>query len=358
MAMTLQGRPAPQRRFRSRSLAGGMLLAGILAASGASAAERVMDRSMCLYDPVGATGMIAQQFQDYLIWARSQGVAIHLRTYTDEGVVAKDLKAKRCDAAGLTGIRAKQFVDFSGSLDMVGGLQTYAQEHTAIRVMASDKAAPYMHQDGYEIAGVLPGGKVYLFSRDKRFLDSLEAAAGKKVAVIGYDRQASVVANVAGASPVPASIASFGPMFNNHSVDMAYAPAIAYKPLELYKGLGRTGGVADFVLGMLSLQMVIRQDRFPEGFAAASRRWALDKGWSQAMAFVRRADHTIPDHYWVKINGQRETKYRRMLTDIRQRLWQQGWYDHRMQHLLKKIRCARDAAMAECSQDSEGGPVR
>ena len=73
-------------------------------------------------------------------------------------------------------------------------------------------------------------------------LDSLQAAAGKKVAVIGYDKQARVVANVAGASPVPATIASFGPLFNNHSVDMAYAPAIAYKPLELYKGLGENGG--------------------------------------------------------------------------------------------------------------------
>ena len=335
------------------ALAGPALLGCVGAATAAP-----IERTLCLFDPVGANGMVAQQFQDYLIWARSKGVDFKLTTYTDEGVVAKDLRARRCDAAGLTGIRTKQFVDFAGSLDMVGGLQTYAQQHTAIRVMASDKAADLMSEGPYTVAGVLPGGKVYLFSRDKGFLDSLEAAAGKKVAVIGYDKQASVVANVAGASPVPASIASFGPMFNNHSVDMAYAPAIAYEPLELYKGLGESGGVADFVLGMLSLQMVILHDRFPDGFAAASRRYAVDEGWDRAIRLIEKADETIPDRYWVHIDGQRETKYRRMLSDIRERLWDNGWYNHRMQHLLKKIRCDTNGALAECSTNTEGGAVR
>ncbi|WP_353248686.1 putative solute-binding protein [Salinisphaera sp. T31B1] len=334
-----------------------MLTTGLLCLVGHAAWADSATRTICVYDPVGASGPIIEQFQDYVIFARDHGVVFDLRPYTSEEVVASDFKAGRCDAAGLTGIRVKQFVDFAGSLDMVGGLQTYEQLHTAIRVMASDKAAPLMHENGYEIAGIVPGGKVFLFSRDKRFLDSLEAAAGKKVAVIGYDRQARVVANVAGASPVPATIASFGPLFNNHSVDMAYAPSIAYRPLELYKGLGESGGVADFVLGMLSLQMVVHRDRFPADFPAASRRWALDNAWDRVIPRIRQADREIPEHYWVPIDGQRETKYRGMLREIRQRLWDQGWYNHRMQHLLKKIRCASDGGLAECSLDSEGGAV-
>lgn len=335
-----------------------VMACGLLGApASALAGNDVVTRTMCIFDPVGASGMIAQQFQDYVIWARGHGVKFKLKTYTDEGVVAKDLKAGRCDAAGLTGIRAKQFVDFAGSLDMVGGLQTYQQERTAIRVMASDKAAPLMKQGDYEIAGVLPGGKVYLFSSHKSYLASLKSAAGKKIAVIGYDKQAEVVANAAGASPVPATIASFGPMFNNHSVDMAYAPAIVYKPLELYKGLGKKGGIADFVLGMLSLQMVVHSDRFPAGFAAASRKWAVNNAWGRVMQMVSQADKSIPEHYWVKISGDRETKYRQMLRKIRQTLWNKGWYNHRMQHLLKKIRCSDDPSLAECSLDTEGGPV-
>lgn len=320
--------------------------------------DSVITRSICVYDPVGASGPIVEQFQDYIIFAQEHGVAFDLRSYTSEDVAASDFKTGRCDAVGLTGIRMKQFVPFAGSLDMVGGLQTYDQMHTAVRVMASDKAAPLMREGEYEVAGVVPGGKVYLFSREKKFLDSLEAAAGKKVAVIGYDKQARVVANVAGASPVPATIASFGPLFNNHSVDMAYAPAIAYKPLELYKGLGENGGVADFVLGMLSLQMVVHRDRFPADFPAASRQWAVDHAWDRVIDRIKQSDAEIPDHYWVPINGQRETKYRSMLREIRQRLWDQGWYNHKMQHLLKKIRCSTNPGVAECSLDSEGGAVR
>ena len=47
-----------------------------------------------------------------------------------------------------------------------------------------------------------------------------------------------------------------------------------------------------------------------------------------------------------------------MFRKTRQKLWEQGWYSHRMQRLLKKIRCSTDASLAECSQDSEGGPVQ
>lgn len=345
--------------MRALSLYRRLLAASILAIAGlnAAAANSPVERSICVYDPVGASGAIIEQFQDYVLMAREAGVKFHLRPYTDEGVAAKDFKSGRCDAVGLTGIRAKQFVPFAGSLDMVGALQTYDQMHTAIQVMASDKAAPLMRNGEYEVAGVVPGGKVYLFSREKAFLESLESAAGKKVAVIGYDKQARVVANVAGASPVQASIASFGPMFNNHSVDMAYAPAIAYNALELYKGLGDSGGVADFVLGMLSAQMVIHRDRFPDGFAAESRRWAADTAWDRILPRIREADAAIPEKYWVHISGERETKYRNMLLEIRQQLWEEQWYDHRMQHLLKKIRCADDAGLAECSRDTEGGPV-
>lgn len=320
-------------------------------------AETVVQRSVCVFDPVGATGPVVEQFQDAMIMAREAGVALEIRPYTDEGVAANDFKSGRCDAVGVTGIRARQFVPFAGSLDMVGAIQTYDQQHTAIRVMASDKAADLMRHEGYEVAGVVPGGKVYLFSRDKAYLQSLEAAAGKKVAVIGYDKQARVVANVAGASPVAASIATFGPLFNNHSVDMAYAPAIAYEPLELYKGLGEDGGVADFVLGMLSLQLIIHRDRFPEGFAAEARRWAAEEAWDRIIPRIRQADADIPERYWVPISGERERKYRNMLLEIRQQLWEAKWYDHRMQHLLKKIRCSGNPSLAECSRDTEGGPV-
>ena len=46
-----------------------------------------------------------------------------------------------------------------------------------------------------------------------------------------------------------------------------------------------------------------------------------------------------------------------MFRNTREKLWDQNWYDHEMQHMLKKIRCSTNGGLAECSQDSEGGPV-
>ena len=345
--------PTPLKRLGQLTL----LLSLLWLSALSPAVAQTESRSFCIYDPIGANGFIYQSFQSYVVQAREWGVKLEPQAYTNEAVAAKDLRAGKCDIAAVTGIRAIHFVKFAGSLDMAGGLQTYDQEKTAIQVMSSPKAAKHMHQDGYEVVGVLPLGKAFLFSSQKRYLDSLDSIAGKKIAVMSYDKQASTLAKVAGASPVGATIASFGPMFNNGSVDLAYAPSFAYNALELYKGLGDSGAIADFVLGMLSGQMVIHQDRFPDAFGQKSREWVFNNMYAPTMRRVRKADTEIPEKYWVHISGERDKRYREMFRQTRERLWDQNWYDRKMQHLLKKIRCETDAGLAECSQPSEGGPV-
>lgn len=333
---------------------GGFVMLGAALQPAAAAGDA---KTFCIYDPIGANGFIYQSFQDYILQARSWGVTLKPKAYTDEAVAANDLKAGKCDMAAITGIRAIHFVKFAGSLDMAGGLQTYDQEKTAIRVMSSPKAAKYMQQDGYEVVGVVPLGKAFLFARNKKYLDSLKAMAGHKIAVMSYDKQASTLANVAGASPVGASIATFGPMFNNGSVDLAYAPSFAYNALELYKGLDGNGGIADFVLGMLSGQILINTKDFPSGFGQKSRSWVFNNMFASTLRRVKRSDADIPDKYWVHISGKRDANYREMFRKTRQKLWDDGWYNHRMQHLLKKIRCSSNPGLGECSLDSEGGSV-
>jgi len=333
------------------------LLFVVLASALPIQAAKLPVRTFCIFDPVGKNGFAYHELQSYVTAALDWGVKIKPKAYNDEGVAAADFNAGRCDAVGFTGVRNLKFVKFSGSLDMLGGLQTYAEERTAIEVLSSPKAAKYMTQGDIEVAGVIPGGKVFLFARNRDNLSSLSKAAGKKVAVLDADRQASTFANVAGASPVNASIASFGPMFNNGSVDYAYAPSFAYKALELYKGLGTRGGIADFPVGMLSLQMDIHRSRFPKGYGQHSRDWVMSTLMPVALKLVKRYDADIPMRDWVHIDAARIHKYRGLLVQIRQRLWDDGWYDHKMQHLLKKLRCKNDAAAAECSESTEGGPA-
>lgn len=342
------GRAVRRRLFAAVAL--------LLCSTALRAADAPVARSFCIFDPVGRNGAVYHELQDYVTAALEWGVRLEPKAYSDEQVAAADFNSGKCDAVGFTGIRNMKFVKIAGSLDMVGGLQTYDEERTAIEVMSSAKAAKYLVQGDVEVAGIAPGGKVFLFARDRDDLASLARAAGKKVAILDADRQASTFANVAGASPVNASIASFGPMFNNGSVDYAYAPAFAFKALELYKGLGTKGGIADFPLGMLSLQMDIHRSRFPEGYGQRSRQWVATQLMPIALKLEQQFDDAIPSHFWVHITAQRIGKYRDLLVQLRQRLWDENWYNHKTQHLLKNIRCKNDPSAAECSQNTEGGP--
>lgn len=128
-------------------------------------------------------------------------------------------------------------------------------------------------------------------------------------------------------------------------------------PLDLYKSLGEDGGVAGFVPGMLSLQLVIHRDRFPDGYGAESRISVVENIWDPVIKRIRQADEEKPDRDWAPISGEHEKKYRSMLLDIRQQLRSKGLYHHGIQRLLKTIRCKSDSSLAECNRDTEGGSI-
>ena len=320
-----------------------------------AAAER--ERRACVFDPVGADGFVYELFSDYAMQARDWGYALDARAYTDEAVAANDFKAGKCDMVVLSGVRTRALVPFAGSLDMAGGLEDYASLHRAITAMSQPKAASLMRANGDEVVGVVPLGKVFLFARDRQDLQGLDRLAGKRIAVLAYDRASRAVVETVGASPVPASIAKLGPLFNNGSADLTYAPAIAYEPLELERGVTPNGGIADFVLGTLSGQIVVHADRFDAEFGQRSRRWVADTLFDDMQARLEKAEADIPASLWVPINAERSERYRAMFRDVREQLWKEQWYSHRMQRLLKKIRCAEAPGRAECSLESEGGPV-
>ncbi|HEU0195967.1 MAG TPA: putative solute-binding protein [Nevskiaceae bacterium] len=344
----------------SKLSAAAMVVAGALAAGmtpAQPAAAATVTRSFCIYDPIGANGFIYQSYQPYIVQALNWGVKLVPKPYTDEIVAMADFSSGKCDMVEVPGINNIHLEKFAGSLDMLGGLRSYKGLHTAIEVMSSPKAAKLMTQGDVETVGVLPAGKVFLYARDRANLLDFSHNTGKKVAILDGDQQAITFANVFGVSAVPASLVTFGPMFNNGSVDFAYAPAFAYQALELYKGLGTKGGVATYVLGNLTTQTDIHKNRFPSNYGQASRTWTVQHMWADTMRRVRAEDASIPKKYWVHIDAAQTKKYNALTVATRQRLWQENWYSHTMQKLLKHIRCHNDPAMAECSMDTEGGPA-
>jgi len=103
------------------------------------------------------------------------------------------------------------------------------------------------------------------------------------------------------AQPVSADINNFATQFNAGSIDMIAAPTLAYKPLELNKGLGAKGGIARFPLMILTYQVVLNPAKFPAGFGEKSRGYWAGQ-FDRAMALIGNADAGIPgrprNHQW------------------------------------------------------------
>ncbi|MHB1587869.1 MAG: putative solute-binding protein [Acidiferrobacteraceae bacterium] len=344
----------PKTRLRHVLYSVGIVL---LLALGPPAWAGNVRRTLCVFDVSGASGAVYQLMQDYAIEAQRWGVDFRLRPYTDESTAKDDFEAGKCAAVELTGVRNRSLVKFAGSLDMMAALPDYKALHLAIDTISSPRAAPLMRAGPYETVGIFPGGAVYLFGRDRRILTDYKALTGARMSVLSYDQQAVQMARFAGVSMVPANISTFGSLFNNGSVTLCYAPALAYFPLELYKGLGTRGGILQLNLGMLTFQIDTHWKRFPKDFGARSRSWVARHDWRPAMQMIRRVTTRIPARYWVRPSRPQASGYRQMFAEVRQQLWQQHVYSRRMQVLLKRIRCREHPADPECSSHMEGPPV-
>ena len=306
----------------------------------------------CIFDPVGARGPVYSSMLDYQTQALEWGANLELKAYTNEAVVVADFQAGHCDAMGVTGTRVRPYNPFTASIEALGGLNDYKEMQQLLGMLTKPKASRYMVQGDYEVAAILPGGAVYIFVRDKQ-IDSVEAAAGKRIATLDYDKASVNVVEHVGATMVPSTVATFAPRFNNGDVDIAYAPAVAYQPFEMYKGLGDKGGIYKFSMAQMNFQMIIRHDKFPEGFGQKSREYTYQH-FDKALEHIRKAEADIPAKYWLNISADKETDYKEMLRQIRMKLSNKKIYDKRMMKLMFKLRCRSNPSHYECAERQEG----
>lgn len=329
-----------------------LLATAIALCLGAGAAAAAESKSLCIYDPSGANGDIYNLMKDYKTAAMGWGVDFAMKPYTDEKTAAEDFKAGKCDAVVLTSTRVRLFHTFAGSLEAMGALTSYDQLATVVQQFATPKGGALLKTPEYNILGVFPGGAVWLFVRDRN-IDTVPELAGKRLATLDYDEAAKTMVRHVGASMVPADLGNFAGMFNNGNVDACYAPSIAYKALELYKGLGKTGGVARYILSQLTFQIVTRAPAFTDDFANNSRKWGADN-FARYRALVEKADKQMPANAWIDIAPADKEKYDAMFQAVRLKLRDEvKVYDKNMLTLLRRVRCKAEPARAECAEQKE-----
>lgn len=309
--------------------------------------------SMCVWDIAGQHGDAFNLLKDYKVAALAWGEDFTLKPYTDEKIAAEDFKAGQCDAVLMTGLRGRLFNSYTGSLDSIGSQPTYASVRLALQAMSSPQLAAKMISGAYEVTGFAPMGAAYLFVND-RSIDTVGELSGKRISVLDFDKaQAKMVQNV-GASPVASDITNFAGKFNNGSTDICPAPAAAYKALELYKGLEPNGGVVRYALAQLSLQMIVRSDKFAHNptFGQKSRDWFF-ANIERSLALIDKAEKEIDAKYWIEIPKADSLKYDELMRQSRIALRDDGIYNAETLSLLRKVRCKLDSVRAECTEKLE-----
>lgn len=335
--------PLPGRR---PVCTGNIFILGFLLLAQAASAQ-----VFCVFDPMGTQGQVYAIAQDYQFIARSWGVNIVLKAYTEEKIAAEDFKAGQCDGVAITGLRARQFNKFTGSIDAIGAIPDYTAMRKVIELMSSPKLAPYMVSGPYEVAGIIPIGAAYPFVNDRR-INTLAKAAGKKIAVMDWDKTQAILVQQIGAQPVASDISNFAGKFNNGQVDIVVAPIIVYQPLELYRGLGTKGGIARFPVAQLTGQVLIRHEKFPAGFGQRAREYALGQ-IPRAFGMIRNEERAVTPSYWMNVPMEDRQGYVVIMREARLMLVRDGFYDRRMLNILKRIRCAQDPAEDDCTVISE-----
>ena len=303
----------------------------------------------CVFDMLGAQGQLFSAMKEYALQARSWGVTLEVRPYVDERVASEDFKAGQCDAALLTGMRARQFNHVVGSIDSIGAMPGYPALKLLIETLARPEAGKLMVNGNYEVGGIMPLGAAYLFLRD-RHINSVAKMAGKKIAVLDYDQAQLRMAQRIGAQAVSSDVSNFAGKFNNGVVDVVAAPAVAYLPLELYKGVGTQGVVVKMPVAQLTFQLLLHRQQFPEGFGQHSRSYFLQL-FDPALKAVLEAEDQIM-FFYPPPDGD-SGKYQEMMREARISMTGEGIYDRRMMGIMKKVRCRLDPGNVECSDPRE-----
>ena len=310
-------------------------------------AQAATKTKICVFDIVGNVGPMMGAMKDWQAAALGWGLEAELIPYTNEAIAAEDLKAGVCEAALITGIRGRGFNKFSGTVDSIGAIPTMDHMRLVLQVLSHPQSAGKLSQGSYQVMGIAPAGAAYVFVNDKE-VNTLAKAAGKRVAVLEYDETQAKLVSQVGATPVASDITNFSTKFNNGVVDVIAAPLAAYEALELYKGLSPDGGIINYPLVQLTIQLIAKKEAFPAETAQKSREYFYNN-LDRILDQLKKEESKVDQRWWVEIPDADKQEYEVLMQEARDQLRTEGYYDPTMLDMLRKVRCKLDQSRAECT---------
>jgi len=322
-----------------------VIVVGLLLSFSSQALER---KVFCVWDPVGRAGPVMSFYSDLIPKAQTWGLNIRFIAYTDEKIAANEFKAGNCDAVLLSAIMSRQFVKFGGTMDAIGAISSKKGLEMVLKTLARPRAGKLMTEGKYEVVATFPVGSMYAFVND-RSINNIDDFAGRRISVLNNDPQAMKFANLAGATPVPTTLSTFGPQFNNGNIDILLMPALAYNTFELYHGLGENGGIIKHRLYYGMLQTISRKESFPKDFGHLMRKYIFSR-LKALNKLVEDAEEEIPGEYWINVDQYTKDDIEHFSKRVRLALKEDDVNHPTALKLLWKIRCRLDRSRGECNR--------
>jgi len=307
--------------------------------------------TMCVFDLLGKGGPVHQSLRSYKAAAMKWGANLSFRSYTDERVASEEFNNGVCDIVIVPGIRARSYNQFTGSVGSIGSIPTYEHMKIILATLSSPKASKYMREGEYEIMSIAPTGALFGFVTDKA-INSPKKMAGKKITVLDNAPESQFLVSQVGMTPVSSTISNALQKFNNHSVDITGAPALAYEPMEMYKGLEPNGGIISWPFLQTTLQIIGRWEKLPEGFGQKSREYAQN-GVDELITMVEKTEENIPKKYWIAISNEDRDTWSETFRHNRIALRDKGIYSGKALKLFRKVRCKIEPDLAECTAENK-----
>lgn len=317
------------------------------------AASNLKKITMCVFDFVGNDGPIHKTMKEFLPEYIRMGVDLDFKVYTDDRVASEEFKNGACDMLNLPDIRAREYNFFTGTIVAVGAIPTYEHLKIILASLLSDKAEKVLREGEYEVIGFSPIGGIFLYVNDKSIVTPKDMG-GKRVTVLDNAPETEFMAKKLGMTPVSSSILNALQKFNNKAVDITGSPGIAFEPMELYKGLEPNGGIIQWPVVQVTMQLIVRWAKLPSpDFARKSRQMYFAK-YEQEIKKIIETEERIPEKYKIHIDDKTKDEWNELFRESRIAMRDQGGiYDPKALTLFRKVRCQVDPKLAECSSSNK-----
>lgn len=303
-----------------------------------------LDRSFCVWDPLGRAGPIFATVSDQAVRSLHYGIVLDVRAYQDENVLLEDLKARRCDAALLRGNRVYEFNRFAATVEAIGAVPDLTHLKILMQVVANSRSAPRLKENGYTVLGIASLGESYLFAADKN-ASNVDAFRDQPLAVVAHDpslqASAELFSNQTNVLLMPELIQGF----TQGTIPVMMAPLAVYPVMA--GQLSSPISIFAYPVAQSTVHLVGHSDRFPTGLAQLIREDFL----FNFDAYQRRVEQersAIPASSWKSVDAKSRAQFDREWSSLREELLSQGLYDESMLTLQQRVRCRLAPHADEC----------